>query len=247
MCRYCCLLGGTSGLWKAQGYTCLIENERETWSKKLVDGGINSKEQCKAASPFSLFWGKSGLQGFWEALPLLPKPVGSHGTARNRREGRGVKPLLPVSQVVGGALCPLSPVPLGHHLCHSRIQDWPALSLGPLLHSDHCGKEEKLSPLLSGSQVFCKNVLDSMPSIAEVIWMGCAGQTPRRNVALWLWCPMGLEKQALLSPSSSTLPLEKRHAGAHLCPWVWGSHTPQLLPPLVAFLGDICLTHGSVH
>lgn len=55
MCRYCRLPGGTSGLWKAQGYTCLIENEPETWSKKLVYMGTNSKEQYKAASSFFPF------------------------------------------------------------------------------------------------------------------------------------------------------------------------------------------------
>lgn len=48
------------------------------------------------------------------------------------------------------------------------------------------------------------------------------------------------------SPLSSSAPLLERHAEAHLCPWVQGSHTPQLLPPQVAFLGDICLNHKSV-
>lgn len=56
MCWYCRLPGGTSGLWKAQGYTCLIENEPETWSKKLVDMGTDSKEQYKAASSFFPFF-----------------------------------------------------------------------------------------------------------------------------------------------------------------------------------------------
>lgn len=55
MCRYCRLPGGTSAFWKAQGYTCLIENEPETWSKKLVYMGTNSKEQYKAASSFFPF------------------------------------------------------------------------------------------------------------------------------------------------------------------------------------------------
>lgn len=70
--------------------------------------------------------------------------------------------------------------------------------------------------------------------------MGCAGQTLRRNVALWLWYPMGLEKQALLSPSSSTLPLEKRHAGAHLCPWVWRQPRPSATAPFG------CLSRGHM-
>lgn len=70
--------------------------------------------------------------------------------------------------------------------------------------------------------------------------MGFAGQTPRRNVALWPWCPVGLEEQARLSPSSSALPLEGRHAGAHLCPWVWGQPHPRLLLPS---LGYLCKGH----
>lgn len=70
--------------------------------------------------------------------------------------------------------------------------------------------------------------------------MGCAGQTPRRNVALWPWCPMGLEKQALLSPNSSTPLLEERHAGTHLCAWVWG----QPHPAATAHFG--CLSRGHM-
>lgn len=64
MCWYSCLPGGTSGLWKAQGYTCLIENEPETWSKKLVDVGTDSKEQYKAASSFFPFLRQIRTWGF---------------------------------------------------------------------------------------------------------------------------------------------------------------------------------------
>lgn len=79
LCWYCRLPGGTSGLWKAQGYTCLIENEPETWSKKLVDMGTNSEEQYKAASSFFPFLRQIWTSGFWEATPLRPTPVGSNG------------------------------------------------------------------------------------------------------------------------------------------------------------------------
>lgn len=104
MCWYCRLPGGTSGLWKAQGYTCLIENEPETWSKKLVDMGTDSKEQYKAASSFFPFLRQIWTWGFPGSQPV--------GSSRTGGKLGSVKLLSPSQW---GQFCPFSSVPLAHH------------------------------------------------------------------------------------------------------------------------------------
>lgn len=157
MCQYCCLPGGTSGLWKAQGYTCLIENEPETWSKKL-QGTIQS---CLILFPFF----EANLNFWASGKPHLSCP---HLWAAMEQEGSGgsVKLLLPRPTLLETVL-PILFCSFGRSLSQQRLWLWPALLLGSLLHSDHQSREETLSPC--GLGVFCKIILGFMPSIAGVI------------------------------------------------------------------------------
>lgn len=108
------------------------------------------------------------------------------------------------------------------------------LSLGSLLHSDHCGGGEMPSALLSSCP--------ALESSVKLFWALChqlqrwfewvCRADPRRNVALWPWCPAENKRS---SPNSSVPPLEERHAG-HNCAHVsGGSHTLDCCPLRVPF------------
>lgn len=153
-----------------------------------------------------------------------------------RRNGGNVKLLLPRPSLLGTIL----PILFYSFSSSSQIRNKIAVFIpaeavtvaSPVnrvscLHSDHWAREEMLSPCLvleSFVKSFGLHAINCRSDLNGV----CRVDTQEECCFVAL---VSCGTRGTSSPlSSSATPLE-RYAGAHLCPWVWDSHTPQLLPP----------------